>query len=85
VRPIGVLQMVDQGKKDEKILAVAESDPLYKDVHDYSQVFSHTVNEIEHFFSIYKALEGKKTEMAGWADEDAARKIVMEGHKRFKW
>ena len=50
VRPIGVLQMVDQGKKDEKILAVAESDPLYKEVHDYSQVFSHTVNEIEHFF-----------------------------------
>jgi len=85
VRPIGVLQMVDQGKKDEKILAVAESDPLYKDVHDYSQVFSHKAKEIEHFFSIYKALEGKNTEMSGWADSDAARKIVMEGHKRFKW
>jgi inorganic pyrophosphatase len=85
VRPIGVLEMVDQGKKDEKILAVAESDPLYKDVHDYSQVFSHKANEIEHFFSIYKALEGKNTEMSGWADSDAARKIVMEGHKRFKW
>lgn len=85
VRPIGVLQMVDQGKKDEKILAVAESDPLYKDIHDYSQVFSHTAKEIEHFFSIYKALEGKKTEMAGWSGGDAARKIVMEGHKRFKW
>ena len=85
VRPIGVLQMVDQGKKDEKILAVAESDPLYTDVNDYSQVFSHTAREIEHFFSIYKALEGKKTEMAGWADGDTARKIVMEGHKRLKW
>jgi inorganic pyrophosphatase len=85
VRPIGVLQMVDQGKKDEKILAVAESDPLYKDVHDYSQVFAHKAKEIEHFFSIYKALEGKNTEMAGWADSDAARKIVTEGHKRFKW
>ena len=85
VRPIGVLQMMDQGKKDEKILAVAESDPLYSDVKDYSQVFPHTSREIEHFFSIYKALEGKKTEMAGWADADAARKIVMEGHKRFKW
>ncbi|HKR97460.1 MAG TPA: inorganic diphosphatase, partial [Candidatus Angelobacter sp.] len=36
VRPIGVLQMVDQGKKDEKILAVAESDPLYKQVNDSS-------------------------------------------------
>jgi inorganic pyrophosphatase len=85
VRPIGVLQMMDQGKKDEKILAVAESDPLYSDIRDYSQVFPHTSREIEHFFSIYKALEGKKTEMAGWADADAARKIVMEGHKRFKW
>jgi len=85
VRPIGVLEMVDQGKKDEKILAVAQSDPLYKDVHDYSQVFSHKAKEIEHFFSIYKALEGKNTEMSGWADSDAARKIVMEGHKRFKW
>ena len=84
VRPIGVLEMVDQGKKDEKILAVAQSDPLYKDVHDYSQVFSHKAKEIEHFFSIYKALEGKNTEMSGWADSDAARKIVMEGHKRFK-
>jgi len=85
VRPIGVLQMVDQGKKDEKILAVAASDPLYRDVNDYAQVFPHTTREIEHFFSIYKALEGKKTEIAGWADGDAARKIVMEGHKRFKW
>jgi inorganic pyrophosphatase len=85
VRPIGVLEMVDQGKKDEKILAVAESDPLYKDVHDYSEVFSHKAKEIEHFFSIYKALEGKNTEMSGWADSDAARKIVLEGHKRFKW
>lgn len=85
VRPIGVLQMVDQGRKDEKILAVAESDPLYREVKDYSDVFNHTVREIEHFFSIYKALEGKKTEMAGWADADAARKIVMEGRKRFKW
>jgi len=85
VRPIGVLEMLDQGKKDEKILAVATSDPLYKDVNDYSQVFSHKAKEIEHFFSVYKALEGKNTEMAGWADSDAARTIVMEGHKRFKW
>src|SRR6266481_7467646 len=41
VRPIGVLGMVDQGKKDEKILAVAESDPLYRDIHDCAQVFPH--------------------------------------------
>src|SRR5262249_35558470 len=84
VRPIGVLQMVDQGKKDEKILAVAESDPLYREVKDYSEVFGHTLREIEHFFSIYKKLEGKKTEIAGWDGVEAARKIISEGQKRFK-
>lgn len=84
VRPIGVLRMVDQGKSDEKILAVAESDPLYREVKDYSQVFAHTLREIEHFFGIYKALEGKKTELTGWAGADDARKIISEGLRRFK-
>ena len=84
VRPIGVLQMVDQGKKDEKILAVAESDPLYRQITDASQVLSHQLREIEHFFSIYKYLEDKRTEIAGWGDVAEARKIIIEGHKRFK-
>src|SRR2546423_11106210 len=47
VRPIGVLRMVDQGKGDEKILSVAESDPVYREVHDASQVFQHLLREIE--------------------------------------
>ena len=84
VRPIGVLRMVDQGKGDEKILAVASSDPLYREVNDISQVFEHTLREIEHFFSIYKALEGKKTEIAGWDGVDAAKKIISEGEGTFK-
>jgi len=84
VRPIGVLRMIDQGKSDEKILAVAESDPLYREVKDYAGVFEHTLREIEHFFAIYKNLEGKKTEIAGWESVDAARTIIAEGQKRFK-
>ena len=82
VRPIGVLRMVDQGKGDEKILAVAESDPLYREVKDCSQVFDHTLREVEHFFSIYKNLEGKKTEIAGWKAANAARKMIVEAGKR---
>jgi inorganic pyrophosphatase len=84
VRPIGVLRMVDQGKKDEKILAVAHSDPLYREVSDFSQVFTHTLREIEHFFSIYKDLEGKRTEIAGWDGVETARKIIEEGQTRFE-
>ena len=84
VRPIGVLQMVDQGKRDEKILAVAESDPLYRQVNDATQVPQHLLREIEHFFSIYKYLEDKRTEIAGWGDVEEARKIIREGMKQFK-
>jgi inorganic pyrophosphatase len=83
VRPIGVLAMIDQGKKDEKILAVAESDPLYRDFQDCSQVLPHQLREIEHFFAIYKNLEGKKTEIVGWQTADVARRIIVEAQKRF--
>jgi inorganic pyrophosphatase len=83
VRPIGVLKMIDQGEGDEKILAVVESDPLYKEVNNIDQVFDHTLRGIEHFFAVYKALEKKKTELAGWGNAEAARKIIEEGQKRF--
>jgi inorganic pyrophosphatase len=84
VRPIGVLRMMDQGRSDEKILAVAQSDPLYREVKEYSEVFTHTLHEIEHFFAIYKSLEGKKTEISGWSGADAARNIISEGRQRFQ-
>jgi inorganic pyrophosphatase len=84
VRPIGVLSMLDQGEGDVKILAVVDSDPLYRQVHDFDQVFEHTLRGIEHFFSVYKTLEKKKTEVAGWGNGEAARKIIEEGAARFK-
>lgn len=84
VRPIGVLKMVDQGKKDEKILAVAQSDPLYQQVTECTQVPPHQLREIEHFFSIYKYLEDKRTELAGWGNAETARQIIVEGQKRWK-
>jgi len=82
VRPIGVLRMVDQGKQDEKLLAVVENDPVYREINDCSQVFPHLLREIEHFFSIYKNLEGKKTELAGWASAKVARSLIVESQKR---
>ena len=83
VRPIGVLRMLDQGERDEKILAVVQNDPVYCQVKDCSELFPHLLREIEHFFSIYKNLEGKTTEIAGWADAAAARALILEGLQRF--
>ena len=82
VRPIGLLRMIDQGKPDEKILTVVENDPVYRQINDCGQVFPHLLRQIEHFFSIYKRLEGKKTEIAGWSGADAAMKNIVEGQQR---
>ncbi len=84
VRPIGVLDMIDQGQPDEKILAVGEGNPRYEDVSSYSQVYPHILREIKHFFSIYKDLEGKRVEVRGWKDAEVAREIIAKSQKAFE-
>jgi inorganic pyrophosphatase len=84
VRPIGVLDMIDQGQPDEKIIAVGEGNPRYDDVTEYSQVYPHILKEIKHFFSIYKDLEGKRVEVRGWNDAARARELISASQKKFE-
>jgi inorganic pyrophosphatase len=83
VRPIGLLQMLDQGVRDEKVLAVASNNPRYAEIHSFSDIYPHVLREIEHFFSIYKDLEGKRTTTISWQDEAAAHRIIKESCERF--
>jgi len=83
VRPIGVLLMTDQESEDEKILAVGLNNPIYKNLNDYSELYPHLLLEIEHFFSVYKELEAKRTRIKGWEDAKAARTIVSESQERY--
>jgi inorganic pyrophosphatase len=84
VRPIGMLEMVDQESKDEKVLAVGTNNPVYKEVRDYNELYPHLLREIEHFFSIYKELEAKTTRILGWQDASHARATVSECQKRYQ-
>src|SRR3954453_4002738 len=76
VRPVGVLEMVDQSEPDQKILAVPNRNPRFDQIHTIDQVFPHNLREIEHFFTIYKELEGKRTEMRGWHGPREAREVI---------
>jgi inorganic pyrophosphatase len=82
-RPVGLLEMVDQGIKDEKVLAVSSSNPRYQEVRNHTDVAAHVLREIAHFFSIYKDLEGKRTKMLGWKSADVAHRVIMESHHRY--
>jgi len=83
-RPIGVLEMVDQGVADEKILAVAKTSPVHAEISNHKDLPSHTLRELEHFFSIYKELEGKHTEVKGWRNKNEAYRLIRQGQKRFQ-
>ena len=83
VRPIGVLEMLDQGVRDEKVLAVVNNDPRYAEVGNYSDIYTHVLREIEHFCSIYKDLEGKRTKTIAWQDQKEARHVILESRDRF--
>lgn len=82
-RPIGVLTMLDKGEPDDKILAVPADDPYYADVFDIADVSSHYLKEVEHFFFIYKDLEGKRMEITGWKNSVAAIEIIAASMQRY--
>jgi inorganic pyrophosphatase len=83
VRPVGILNMVDSDFGDQKVLAVPTKNPRYDQIHTMDQIFSHVRREIEHFFTIYKELEGKVTRMEGWGGPREARKAITDSRTRY--
>ena len=60
VYPVGYISMLDNGKLDDKILAIPFEDPMYNGYHDLSDLPAHIHHEIQHFFAVYKSLEAGK-------------------------
>ena len=78
-RPIGVLDTTDEHGRDPKLLCVAVDDPTMGVLTDLDQVPVHLLDEIEHFFGVYKQLEPRAhVETRGWRDAAAARALVAE-------
>jgi inorganic pyrophosphatase len=84
-RPVGVFWMRDEHGPDAKILAVPSRDPRYADVRDLGDVPAHLLDEIGHFFDVYKQLEpGKGTDVRGWQGRDAAEQEIRDAVARCK-
>ncbi len=82
-KPVGVFKMWDENGPDEKILCVPIADPLWNHIEKLGDAPPHLLKEIEHFFSIYKDLEDKKTGVEGWEDRETAIKVIEEAKKRY--
>lgn len=76
--PIGVISMIDNGRYDEKIIAIPFNDPTYNSYTDISQIPSHIFEEMSHFFRVYKELEGKETAVNEVKNADEARAVIQK-------
>lgn len=83
VKPIGMLNMYDDKGLDQKILCVPLHDPLWNHIKCLSEAPPHLLKEIKHFFSVYKDLENKQTEVKEWQDKKFAIQTIKEAQDNF--
>ncbi|MCS6963577.1 inorganic diphosphatase [Thermoflexus sp.] len=76
-RPIGLFRMMDRESPDDKILAVPAHDPLFRDYADISDIPQHFLQEVAHFFSVYKDLEGIRVRALGWENAERAKERIL--------
>ncbi len=81
-RPVGLFRMTDEKGRDEKVLCVPLRDPLWSHVHDLDDLQQPLLNEVEHFFQVYKDLEGASVETEGFEDRSAAERVIDEARAR---
>lgn len=84
VRPVAVLEMIDSGDSDYKIIAVPIDDPRWDTVKDLKDVNPHTLKEIEHFFATYKKIQNKVVEVRGFKPREDAIAAFHKGIQLYK-
>jgi inorganic pyrophosphatase len=75
-RILGVMQMVDHGDADDKIIAVATNDPSVNYMNNIEELPQHFFNELRNFFEEYKKLENKVVKVEEFQDKASALKII---------
>ena len=77
--PIGVISMIDNGRQDEKIIAIPFGDPNYNNYRDIDELPAHLFAEMRHFFTVYKNLENKTTAVNEVSPRSKAVSVISEG------
>ncbi len=82
-RPIGAMQMIDQAREDDKIVAVHADDPEYRDYRDVAELPEHRLRLVRRFFEDYKALETRRVEVERIVGPAEARAIIARSRRLY--
>ncbi len=81
--PIGVISMIDNGRNDEKIIAIPFEDPNYNNYKSIDELPQHVFDEMRHFFTVYKNLENKSTAVNEVSGRETAIRIIKDATDRY--
>lgn len=80
-KPIAVFKMSDEAGEDDKIVCVPTHDPGWNTAETLDDLSNQLKNEITHFFSTYKQLEGKEVTVDGWHSREVALEVIADGRR----
>ena len=83
-RPVAIMNMIDSGEGDDKIIAVPADDPRWSDIKYLQDINKHTLKEIQHFFETYKQIQKKEVSVPTTRDAKAAMEVIVEGIELYK-
>lgn len=86
-RALAMLKMIDEGEPDYKILAVPHTDPNFSHLQSFEDIPQHFLEEVRHFFMVYKQLQGVTVENEGWVGTQETKEAILNAmqlyHNRF--
>ena len=83
-KPIGIISMIDEDQVDDKIIAVAVGDPSLSHYEELEDLPKHVLDEMHHFFEVYKELEGLETYVLNIGNKDKAMKVIAQAMKNYE-
>jgi len=83
-RAIGLMTMMDSGKKDHKVIAVAVNDPEFNSYKEASQMPEHRLAMLRRFFLDYKQLEGKAVKVEEIQASRYALPVIKDALARYR-
>jgi inorganic pyrophosphatase len=82
-RPVAIMEMIDGGDRDDKVIAVPVDDPRFDEVRDLADLNKHFIKETTHFFETYKKVQNKEVTVGEWRDATAAKDAFEKSRKMY--